>query len=126
MQEAYSHECSSAGFWPGGGAYPRAALYSYAYPEPPGFAEAEVAPHDAFYSGALREFLLPYEALCRSRDPAGAVLSFLQSSYAAAADNGHWDRAALERTAGETSHPEGEPWTTSASTSSRSSEHQLM
>jgi hypothetical protein len=125
-EEAYSHECASAGFWPGGGGYPDAALYSYVYPEPAGFREASLLPDEAFYSPTLREFLLPYDAVRTSADPDRAVLSFLQSSYAAAADHGHWDRAALERTAGEPRWLGDGSWATSANISSLSCEHQPL
>ncbi len=96
MREAYSHEVSSAGFWPGGGATDYAAFYSYAYPEPAGFRTSRVAPDGAVYNAAIGEFLLPYEAVRAAPDPDAALLAFLQSTYAAAADAGHWDRAALE------------------------------
>jgi hypothetical protein len=95
-REAYSHEVSSAGFWPGGGVYDEAAFYSYAYPGPEGFADAHVQPADAFWSKELGEFLLPYEAVRSARDPDAAVMVFLQSTYDAAADLGKWDRANLE------------------------------
>jgi hypothetical protein len=97
VREAYSHEVSSAGFWPGGGPVPYPAFYSYAYPEPAGYAETRVEPRDAFYSTDLREFLLPYDAVRLSSSPDDTLLSFLQSTYAAAANLGKWDRAALER-----------------------------
>jgi hypothetical protein len=96
MREAYSHEVSSAGFWPGGGATDYAAFYSYAYPEPAGFRTSRVAPDGAVYNAAIGEFLLPYEAVRAAPDPHAALLAFLQSTYAAAADAGKWDRAALE------------------------------
>ena len=95
MQEAYSHEVSSAGFWPGGGGVD-ASFYSYAYPSPPGFASAAVRPATAQYNEAMGEFLLPYEAVRTAPDPDAALLAFLQSTYEAAADLAHWDRAALE------------------------------
>ena len=95
-QEAYSHEVSSCGFWPGGGPISYPAFYAYAYPEPPGFAQANVAPDGAFYSADLREFLLPYDRVRESADPDQTVLEFLQTTYAAAADLGRWDRVALE------------------------------
>ena len=101
-QEAYSHEVSSAGFWPGGGGpieYP--AFYSYAYPAPEGFAAAKVRPAEAFFSKELGEFLLPYDAVRAARDPDAALMDFLQSTYAAAADLAQWDRAALECALGE-------------------------
>jgi hypothetical protein len=96
-REAYSHEVSSCGFWPGGGPIPHAAFYSYAYPEPPGFAAAAVQPRDAFYSSDLREFILPYDAVRESASPDETLLRFLQSTYAAAADLSGWDRGSLER-----------------------------
>jgi hypothetical protein len=96
-REAYSHEVSSAGFWPGGGPVPYAAFYSYAYPEPPGYAAAKVEPREAFYSTDLREFLLPYDAVRESASPDETLMSFLRSTYDAAANLGQWDRAALER-----------------------------
>jgi hypothetical protein len=95
-REAYSHEVSSCGFWPGGGAVPDAAFYAYAYPEPPGFASAAVEPAAAYYSAELREFVLPYEAVRTSASPDDSLLAFLQTTYAAAADLGRWDRPALE------------------------------
>ena len=101
-REAYSHEVSSAGFWPGGGGpVDYAAFYSYAYPAPDGFAAAKVAPADAFFSNELGEFILPYDAMRANRDPDAALMEFLQSTYAAAADLAHWDRAALECGLGE-------------------------
>jgi hypothetical protein len=95
MQEAYSHEVSSAGFWAGPG-LGEPAFYSYAYPAPPGFAEAAVQPASAYFHSGLGEFVLPYEAARTSQDPDAAVLSFLQSTYEAAARLANWDRAALE------------------------------
>jgi hypothetical protein len=95
-REAYSHEVSSCGFWPGGGPVPYAAFYSYAYPEPAGFAAARVAPREAFYSMDLREFILPYDAVRESDSPDFKLLEFLQSTYEVAADLGSWDRASLE------------------------------
>jgi hypothetical protein len=96
-REAYSHEVSSAGFWAGSEQYPESCFYSYAYPEPPGFAAARVGPLGAHYSSALREFVLPYEAIRRAASPESAVLEFLQSTYEAAADLGKWQRDSLER-----------------------------
>jgi hypothetical protein len=96
-REAYSHEVSSCGFWPGGGPIAYPAFYAYAYPEPAGFPEATVAPAAAFYSPEMREFLLPYDAVRASATPDETLLAFLQASYDAAADLGHWDRNALER-----------------------------
>ncbi|HVT43994.1 MAG TPA: DUF5996 family protein [Thermoanaerobaculia bacterium] len=95
-REAYSHEVSSCGFWPGGGAIPSAAFYSYAYPEPPGFADAVVEPASAFYSSDLREFILPYDAVRKAESPDDALLAFLLTTYEAAADLGGWDRSELE------------------------------
>lgn len=99
-REAYSHEVSSAGFWPGGDALPEPIFYAYAYPEPEGFKDFAVRPAEAYYNADFREFVLPYEAARRAPDRDGALLDFLQSTYEAAADLGHWDRAALERKAG--------------------------
>src|SRR5262245_24340858 len=84
-REAYSHEVSSAGFWPGGGTTPYAAFYSYAYPEPAGFAGAKVGPDGAFYSNELHEFLLPYDVVRQSPNPDRTLLEFLQTTYEAAA-----------------------------------------
>ncbi|WP_214472884.1 DUF5996 family protein [Mesorhizobium sp. dw_380] len=95
-REAYSHEVSSAGFWPGGGPIDYPAFYSYAYPSPEGFASARVEPQQAFFSRELGEFLLPYEAICRAQDPEAMLTAFLQSTYEAAAELGKWDRGALE------------------------------
>jgi hypothetical protein len=94
--EAYSHEVSSAGFWPGSGAIDYPAFYSYAYPEPPGFRTARVRPDAAFFSEALGEFILPYDAVRLSAQPDQALLDFLQSTYEAAANAAKWDRDALE------------------------------
>jgi hypothetical protein len=94
MVEAYSHEVSSAGFWPG--ASEEGAFYAYTYPTPTGFSDHPVAPAEAFYSDELDEFLLPYEAVRTASDPDGALLEFLQSTYEAAAELGQWDRRALE------------------------------
>jgi hypothetical protein len=96
-REAYSHEVSSCGFWPGGGPIPHAAFYSYAYPEPAGFPEAAVKPSSAFYSTDLREFILPYEVVRQSQSPDDTLLEFLQTTYEAAADLAKWDRGFLER-----------------------------
>jgi Family of unknown function (DUF5996) len=97
MQEAYSHEVSSCGFWPGNGGFGQAAFYSYAYPEPPGFSEVPVRPDAAHYDPDLGQFILPYDAVRRASSPDDDLIDFLQTTYAAAADNAHWDRAALER-----------------------------
>ena len=95
-REAYSHEVSSAGFWPGQGGAGEAMFYSYAYPVPDGFSEREVAPAEARWDASLGEFLLPYDAVRRSADPAAALMAFLQSTYDAAARTGGWDREALD------------------------------
>lgn len=94
--EAYSHEVSSAGFWPGGGAVEYPVFYSYAYPEPAGFRAAKVRPDAAFFSEALGEFVLPYDAVRTAADPDRALLDFLQSTYEAAANAAKWDREGLE------------------------------
>ncbi|HLT47669.1 MAG TPA: DUF5996 family protein [Rubricoccaceae bacterium] len=96
MHEAYSHELSSAGFWPGTG-LGEAAFYAYAYPAPDGFSTAPVAPEAAYFHEGLGEFLLPYESVRTAADPDEALLAFLQSTYEAAADRAGWDRPALER-----------------------------
>ncbi len=95
-REAYSHEVSSAGFWPGGGAIEYPAFYSYAYPAPTGFSETKIKPDAAFFSRELGEFLLPYDAVRTARDSDSLLLQFLQSTYEAAANLGGWDRADLE------------------------------
>jgi hypothetical protein len=96
-REAYSHEVSSAGFWPGGaGGVEQPAFYSYAYPEPPGFHEARVQPAAASYNRQLGEFILPYDAVRRAESPDATLLAFLETTYQAAAQAGGWDRAALE------------------------------
>ena len=101
-QEAYSHEVSSAGFWPGSpGPVDYPAFYSYAYPAPDGFAAAKVKPDAAFFSKKLGEFILPYDAVRTARDGDATLMVFLQSTYAAAADLAQWDRAALECALGE-------------------------
>jgi hypothetical protein len=94
--EAYSHEESSAGFWPGSGTIDYPAFYSYAYPEPPGFRAVKVWPDAAFFSEALGEFILPYDAVRTAAAPDQALLEFLQSTYDAAANTAKWDRDALE------------------------------
>lgn len=105
-QEAYSHEVSSAGFWPGDDNTPYAAFYSYCYPAAAGFAEAAVLPGEAHFDSKLGEFLLPYDAVRGADDPDAVLLRFLQSTYDAAANAGHWDRAALEIARGQI----GKPW----------------
>jgi hypothetical protein len=97
MNEAYSHECSSLGFWPGNGGYGRAAFYSYAYPEPEGFGAEPVRPAGAAYNGDVGQFLIDYDAVRAAPSPDDALLAFAQSSYEAAANKGGWDRTALER-----------------------------
>jgi hypothetical protein len=97
IEDAYCEEVSSCGFWPGGGPIPYAAFYSYAYPEPKGFSAASMQPSGAFYSKDLGEFILPYDVVSQAESPDDALLQFLESTYAAAADLGHWDRSALER-----------------------------
>jgi len=105
-QEAYSHEVSSAGFWPGGGGpIDYAAFYSYAYPVPAGFASAPVRPAQAFFSKELGEFILPYDAVRTAPEPKRALMEFLQSTYEAAADLGRWNRAELECALGEPGRP---------------------
>ena len=94
--EAYSHEVSSAGFWPGGGVIDYPAFYSYAYPEPPGFRAVKARPEAAFFSEPLGEFVLPYDAVRTAHNPDAALLDFLQSTYEAAAISAKWDRDALE------------------------------
>ena len=98
-REAYSHEVSSAGFWPGGVTAAEPIFYSYAYPEPAGFRSSDVEPAAARFDEALGEFTLPYEAVRRSATPDAELMAFLRSSYEAAAKLAHWDRAALEREA---------------------------
>jgi hypothetical protein len=98
-REAYSHECISAGWWPGsiGSPVSEPAFYAYAYPEPPGCAESAIGPDGAAYNTAMHEWILPYEAVRRSTDPDTMVMKFLESTYAAAATRGSWNRAELER-----------------------------
>ena len=96
MQEAYSRECSSAGFWPGGGAQ-EAAFYSYAYPEPDGYRDYPVRPEAAYYDSNIREFILPYDAVRAATAPDEMLLDFLESTYEAAADRAAWNRESLER-----------------------------
>jgi hypothetical protein len=105
VQEAYSHEVSSAGFWPGGGAIEYPAFYSYSYPEPEGFRATRIKPDTAFFSEQLGEFILPYDAMRTAADPDKALLDFLQSTYEAAANAAKWDRAALECALGQPRTP---------------------
>ena len=95
--EAYSHEVSSCGFWPGGGPVNEPAFYAYAYPEPQGFKDYTIQPKEAFYHTVMGEFLLPYDVVRNSKSPDEVLLSFLQSTYEAAAICAKWDRHALER-----------------------------
>jgi hypothetical protein len=97
VREAYSHECISAGWWPGGGPLPEPVFYAYAYPEPEAFAEAPIQPAEAYYHRELKEFVLPYEAVRTADRPDELLLQFLQSTYEAAAGLAGWDRPALER-----------------------------
>ena len=97
MAEAYSHEVSSCGFWPGNGGYGRAAFYVYAYPEPTGYGDTNLTTTGAFYDKELGQFILPYDAVRRSANPDEFLLGFLQETYVAAAELAKWDRKALER-----------------------------
>lgn len=108
-QEAYCEEVSSAGFWPGNAQTGGAVFYSYAAPEPAGFAEARVIPSAARYDTTFKEFLLPYDAVRQSSDPHGMLLDFFQSTYEAAANLGGWDRAQLERPLMTYTRPSAEP-----------------
>jgi hypothetical protein len=101
MVEAYSRECCSCGFWPGGGAVAEPAFYAYAYPEPTGYSDRRVRPDGAFYNAEMREFILPYEAVRTARAPDDMLLAFAQSTYEVAADLGQWDRSTLDRPAKE-------------------------
>jgi len=94
---AYSHEVSSVGFWPGGGAIQDAAFYSYTAPEPQGFKEAKVCPDAAFYNRQVGEFLVMYEDIRKAKSPTSCLLDFCQSTYEAGATLGNWDRGELER-----------------------------
>jgi hypothetical protein len=97
MAEAYSHEVSSCGFWPGNGGYGRAAFYVYAYPEPAGYGDTPMRTAGAFYDKNVGQFILPYDTVRTASDPDALLLGFLQETYAAAADLAKWDRKALER-----------------------------
>ncbi|MGO4706373.1 DUF5996 family protein [Microvirga sp. 2MCAF38] len=103
-REAYSHEVSSAGFWPGSDAFPQAAFYSYAYPEPQGFRDRPVTP-GASFDTKLGEFILPYDVVRNAASPDNVLLDFLTQTYTAAAETGHWDRAALECALGVPAQP---------------------
>src|SRR5579863_5325119 len=96
MQEAYSHEVSSCGFWPGNEQFPDPVFYSYCYPTPPEFSRQPVKPAEAFFSSEMGEFMLPYEVVQHSNNPEDILMEFLQSTYEAAANTGKWDRKALE------------------------------
>jgi Family of unknown function (DUF5996) len=98
-REAYSHEVSSAGFWPGGGEIKGAAFYAYAAPEPAAFGQAPVRPSQGYYHPQMKEFLLMYDDVRTSISPRAALLEFLQSTYEAAANLAKWDRKELERAA---------------------------
>jgi hypothetical protein len=104
VREAYSHECISAGWWPGGGPVGEAGFYAYSYPEPPGFPDARV-PSQSYYNRDLKEFILPYEAVRTASRPDELLLEFFQSTYEAGANLGEWDRGALERSAIEGRQP---------------------
>ncbi|MGC2133717.1 MAG: DUF5996 family protein, partial [Xanthobacteraceae bacterium] len=97
MAEAYSHECSSCGYWPGNGGFGQAAFYVYAYPEPDGYGDTRLRTAGAVYNKDLGQFILPYDAVRQASDPDALLLGFLQETYAAAADLAQWDRKALER-----------------------------
>lgn len=96
VKEAYSHEVMSCGFWPGNEMYPHAAFYAYAYPEPKGFSSARIMPPEAYYHPDLKEFILDYETVRISIDPAKTIKSFFDTAYRATADLGKWDRDILE------------------------------
>ncbi len=106
-REAYSHEVSSAGFWPGGESHPEPVFYSYAYPEPEGFSGWPVRPEAAGWDTGLSEFLLPYEAMRTAKDPDRELRAFLESTYEAAAELAGWDRSLLEWAPGERPPPQG-------------------
>ena len=95
-REAYSHEVSSCGFWPGNESVPFAAFYSYIYPEPDGYSDSAIGPEEAYYDSQLGEFILPYKAVQDAEDPAVKLLEFLRSTYNAAAGLAEWDRSALD------------------------------
>jgi hypothetical protein len=104
-REAYNQEVSSAGFWPGGGTVMTPSFYSYAYPTPTGFGETSVQPAEAYFDAALGEFLLPFGVVCDSPHADDILLSFLQSTYEAAANLAHWDRNFLEGPTGPIGRP---------------------
>jgi len=107
-REAYSHEVSSAGFWPGSDAFPQAAFYSYAYPEPEGFRDCPIV-EGARFENSLGEFILPYDAVRSAASPDDILLDFLSTTYAAAADCGNWDRSALDCPLGSPRRPRHVP-----------------
>lgn len=104
VQEAYSHEVASAGFWSGGPDAPFPLFYAYAYPEPAGFRQARGLPEGALFHEGLQEYVLPYDCVREGADPGGVLLRFLQATYEAAADGGNWDRAMLECALGRPGH----------------------
>jgi len=95
--EAYSHECSSVGWWPGGGEFKSPAFYAYSAPEPPGYSERKLRPDAASYHPGLHEFVLMYDDVRRARSPRNEILEFAQSAYEAGADLAGWDRGSFER-----------------------------
>jgi hypothetical protein len=109
-REAYSHEVSSAGFWPGGAGVDDPMFYSYAYPTPAGFGSVNVEPDAARYDQKLGEFLLPYDAVRQAADPDLMLMRFLESTYSAAADLGRWDRATLDCVTGAPRRPRPLGW----------------
>jgi hypothetical protein len=104
-REAYSHEVSSAGFWPGDDNVRHAAFYSYCYPAPAGFGKSAIAPREASFDQKLGEFLLPYDSVRTARDPDAMLMAFLQTTYEAAANTGNWDRKLLETDEGQLGRP---------------------
>ena len=104
-REAYSHEVASAGFWLGGGGVDEAAFYAYGYPTPEGLSDCKVEPEGAYWHGELSEFVLPYAEVRAAADPEGALIAFLESTYAAVADTAEWDREALEIPRGQFGEP---------------------
>lgn len=108
-REAYSRECSSFGFWPGSGAVQEPAFYAYAYPEPAGYQQYPIRPEEAYYSEEMREYILPYEAVRNASDPDQMIHEFLQATYVACAERGHWDREELEHDYPFAGHPAAGP-----------------
>jgi len=104
QQIAYSHECISAGWWPGSGPVAEPAFYAYAYPEPQGLPDARIEPAGATYNRELREFIMPYEAVRTAEQPDDVLLDFLESTYVAAADLAGWDRASFDATSARLHH----------------------